>query len=322
VRRLLIAAVCVLALGGASSAGSAESYKIVIYTTWATTDQGAVGHAYVQLRHGSTNMIYGKYPDGKWLFDTDGKIKDDGGRGWRLRMTWQVNADQFGLAKQYLNRQRERPDNYKLLSDNCVEFVVSVARAGGVTVPNYKGKVGQPDPEYLYDSMVSLKNRGEQFHGGVVDQNQSPGTAASAAHDPPPPSPPCCAVDAILDGAASYPGKLARELRLGYQRQYLPPGSLSGKKYGVVITNTDVRANLYAIRWGDGRITRSARPRATAPGQVSFYHRYRRPPRKPLSVVIVQNGRVLQYLQTVRTAGAGPNAQIDAEPAPPPETDF
>jgi hypothetical protein len=86
----------------------------------------------------------------------------------------------------------------------------------------------------------------------------------------------------------------------------------------VKITHTDVRKNLYVISWGDGSTTDGVLARRSAPGTVTFSHRYARGSHRPLRVVVLENGRVLVYVQPLRGGGAGAHAQVDAEPAPPP----
>jgi hypothetical protein len=51
---------------------------------------------------------------------------------------------------------------------------------------------------------------------------------------------------------------------------------------------------------------------------VTFTHRYARGWHGSLRAVVLENGRVLEYLQPLRPQGAGSHVQIDAEPAPPP----
>jgi hypothetical protein len=51
---------------------------------------------------------------------------------------------------------------------------------------------------------------------------------------------------------------------------------------------------------------------------VTFSHRYARGWHGSLRTVVLENGRVLEYVQPLRARGAGPDVQIDAEPAPPP----
>jgi hypothetical protein len=316
----LAVALALVAAGAGSASAESTPWKIAIYTTIGSTDQGAVGHVYVQLRHGSQNLIFGKYPGGKWLFDTDGEIKNDGGRGWSWRITWQVDHDHWGIAKTYLLQQQARPDNYKFLSDNCVQFAVNLARRAGVSPPDYS-TAGVPDPTALRDTLEKVGND-KHVNKGLVVKNRSPGTSASGAHDPPSPTPPCCDVQQTVHLAVSDPQAVARSMGLQYRVIRLAPGSLApDRSYRVVIRHTDIDRNLYAIRWGDGKVTFGIRPREVA-GTVRFAHDYASTPSKPLAVVIVQNGRVLEYVQSLEPTGGASHAQVDPEPAPPPQRLF
>lgn len=326
IRKLVVAVLVTLfvpgAIGGAASATAATPYKIALYTTTGSAHPGLVGHVFVQLRHGTTNLIFGKYPGGNWIFDTDGKIKDDGDRTWGFRITYVVNSDRWGLARTYLMHQQARPDNYRLLSDNCVQFAVNVGERAHLKIPAYKNFVGVPQPSSFYSSLEEIGS-GHTFHGGLVYKNPHPADTASGAPDPPSSTPPCCDVDGILGLAASSPLRLARDLHLSYRVYHLNQASLdSSGDFRVTITHTNPDDNLYAIRWGDSSHTFGVRPRTSGPGQVTFRHHYAHAPGQPLKVMIVENGQVLDYNDRLTPLGSGTHAAVVNEPPPPPQRPF
>jgi hypothetical protein len=315
---------CALAFGaawGAASASADTPYKFAIYSTVGSSDQGLAGHVFVQLRHGATDEIFGKYPGGWFVFHTNGEIRDDGPTRWGWRITYTISHAKWAEAQVYLSSQRVHPDDYRLLSDNCVEFAVEVARRAGVEAPPYQD-LGIPEPSALTRHM-SLIGSGHTHHGGLVLENHNDNVTASGAPDPPPPTPPCCDVKKILDTAISNPRKLARKLRLEFRAYHVRPGRLgAGGSYRIEITHTNVHQNLYAVRWGDGSSTRGVEPRTSSPGTVAFHHHY--PPgwRGSVSAVVLQNGRVLEYVQPLGHRGRGSGLQVDHEPPPPPPAPF
>jgi hypothetical protein len=255
------------------------------------------------------------------VFDTGGDIRDDGASEWSWRITYTVTQGAWNDARQYLSQQRRHPDSYRLLNDNCVEFAAAVARHAGAALPHYRGLFGVPDPTTLTITLAVIGSHHE-FDLGLVLHNPHTHDTASGAPDPPSPTPPCCDVLRILRGAVADPRKLARGLRFEFRAYRVAPGAVAGdQRYRVEITRTNVKQNLYAVRWGDRTSATAALPRPSARGTVSFSHRYRRGFTGSLTVVVVQNGRVLEYVQPLRSRGAA-HAQVDPEPAPPAPREF
>ncbi len=317
---LVLAFVCALAFAtwGAARASADGPYKVAVYSTIHTSEQGLTGHVFVQLRHDGTNEIWGKYPGGWWVFDTNGDLRFDGSSKWSWRITYTVSHSSWTAAFDYLEAQVHHPDAYRLFTDNCVEFAAEVVRRAGHHLPHYRFLGSVPDPSTLTLALEGTGN-GNLFDGGRVLHNPDPDHTASGAPDPPPATPPCCDVTGIIKTATADPRTLARSLRLQFRKYSLAPGTPgAGGRFTVKITHTDVRRNLYVINWGDGSTTDGVLPRSSVAGTVTFSHRYVRGWHGSLRAVVLENGRVLEYVQPLRPRGAGSHVQIDAEPAPPP----
>jgi hypothetical protein len=319
-----LACACALAFGaawGAARASASQPYKFAIYSTVGSSHQGLTGHVFVQLRHGATDEIFGKYPGGWWVFDTNGEIRDDGPTRWGWRITYTISQAKWAEAQAYVSSQRVHPDTYRLLSDNCVEFAVEVARRAGVEPPPYQD-LGVPEPTAL-TRHLSLIGSGNTYHEGLVLENPDDNVTASGAPDPPPPVPPCCDVAKILDTALSNPHRLANDLRLEFRQYHLRRGHLAANDtYRIEVTHTNVHQNLYAVRWGDGSSTRGVEPRTSSPGTVAFHHHNAPGWRGSVTVVVLQNGRVLEYVQSLGRGRRGSGLQIDRESPPPPPRAF
>jgi hypothetical protein len=309
------------------------TYKIVFYVDYGTSSSSSsggatTGHGYVQLRRndggdpqsGRSDLVYGKYPSGNYVFNTKGVIRSDAASSWTWRITFAVSADQYNKAATLINNELANPSDYKLLSSNCVDFQARVASAAGLTLPNYIGTDTIPDPEYLNTSLAAAGD-GATANGGTVQKNTG-GTTASGAPDPPG-FPECCSSDTIANHAINNPSDLATGVGFQLTDTVLPLDSLnSDNSYGVSFTNSDPHFNLYAIDWGDGTRSLGEDPPLGSDGYVDFSHTYASGNNENLKVYLIENGEIHEYDRTVGSPSGSGHRETDSEDTPPNQTSY
>ena len=314
---------------GAAQVSNSKPDALIVYTSYGAPGASAVGHTYIDLVDRvhpnckpSCQHIWGKYPGGNWLFDTDGSIKDDANTVWSWRIMYPLTVAEYNAAFTFLVDQQKHPSRYKFLSDNCMAWAADVTAKAGQFMVFYTNAVGVPEPAVFRDRLKAYGN-GSHVRGGVILENPRPGSTAIGAPDPPPSVPPCCDVDGVARMALSDPVTLSQDLQVKYSSATLPADHLNADgSYSVVIERAHPSGNLYSVSWGDGTDTIGERTTAVTTGTVVLSHTYKTTPTGPLRVAVLENGLLSETVRTLEAPDGSGHAELMNEPTPPPQVRY
>ncbi|MDQ6776804.1 MAG: PKD domain-containing protein [Actinomycetota bacterium] len=262
------------------------------------------GHVFVQMlpdrgrQKGSKNLVYGLSPVSAWHpFGGAGEFPNTNAtHGWDYKICYPVSVRRYNNMANFINRSLARPPNYDLLDSNCVIWSENVAGVGGIRLPSSINRAGIPDPAALEDNLISI-GAGKKFRGGTVRKN--PGRVApNGGADP---------VSRMLD-ANSYtgleefalraPGRLAAGLHLRNHELHLPTRSLGlNQRATVALTGVKPSKAIIAMSWGDGSVSLQ-RPSAS--------HRYGRPGRYRITIVVVKNSTLFRVTGSILVMRVAP----------------
>jgi hypothetical protein len=303
--------------------------QLIVYTSFDHYLKTVPGHVFVDIKDThdaqckpiACHHIWGKYPGGTNIFDTDGKIKTDNGTAWTWRISYNLTQSQYNAAFDFLVSQQKNPSRYQIKGANCVDWAAQIAsKAGHPLSFDYKDFANISDPRVFRDTLEKA-GIGSTLAGGLVLTNPKPNSNANGAPDPPPPAPPCCDVGNILQVTMTDPRSLASDLGLRFSQRQLSPDHLNGDgSYDLVIDNTDPAHNLYGVVWGDGKSTVAERPMKVAKSEVVLSHTYQTQPANPLQVFILENGQLNELDRNIQgPQGGSGESEYVVEPPPGPK---
>jgi RHS repeat-associated protein len=112
-----------------------------------------LGHSFIGLRDTDkhTNVRVGFYPkDGTSLDVARGKtvsgtIKNNDQHSYNIEKDIKVTDKQYQNVVDSVKKDAANPPNFNLYNENCTDWVIQKAAAGGVTLPSNSGGEGSPN---------------------------------------------------------------------------------------------------------------------------------------------------------------------------------
>jgi hypothetical protein len=221
----------------------------------------------------------------------------EGEHEWDWKICYPVSKDRYDRAAALIRTDEANPPDYILLKFNCTDWVASIAKQVGITLPPYsanllrkdsiskqipdflsflKGPVENltpeinigslADPERLSEELKRLYEHKASFQGGVVYGNFKHVTPTDAV-DPPTTRLDLDSVEDIVSLGLQNPSRLATGLGLAVRDEKL--GSVHvgvGQELETVLRQD--KGDIVDIRFGDG---------TAAAQQSRFSHTFRRP---------------------------------------------
>lgn len=305
-----------------SSTAKAADAEIVFYADTDTASSGSgSGHAYVQLvpligPQKGQSFTYGFYPNGRYLDQDPGVVQDDKGRignnKWLYRIRYPVNADQYNKALTFVNTVGElgnkgKSPYYHLRTQNCVNFIQSVAGQAGIALPaatsNRFAGFQVEDPLKLSESMGDIfSNQNGKFDGGTVEKNAhfvnnapirpgiSPAFSSTGPRD--------IGYEELIDATHSTPDIVANYTRTLLNRRPADPFPLApGGTVQVTLTSVNLPEQIISIDWGDN---------SPMVGEAaSFSHIYTSPGIHMLSLGVNDDSQTALYTFPVDVTASG-----------------
>jgi RHS repeat-associated protein len=140
------------------------------------------GHAFVGLAdtdHPNSQVFRGFYPKNKWDLISDqtasvtGKVKDDKGHDWNINKSFHITDDQFLKLIDEINNAAKAPQDYNILTFNCVDWVLWLANSIGIDIQTVKGKDAEGN------SADDPGDLGEDLRNSGGTQDNSPSSPSS-----------------------------------------------------------------------------------------------------------------------------------------------
>jgi hypothetical protein len=261
-----------------------------------------IGHGFVKLMpmnnaQAGQSLGYGLYPATYDIFGGAGIIKNDSTRRSDFCITYNVTPAQYNAAVAVISAAITAPPAYNMGTNNCVDFINSVAAAAGITLPNTATSIpldgSVSDPAAMWNSLSGIGNGGTfgsgtvMTTGGMVAVNTpndfSYAGLTNDGHD-----------DA--SNVASYTGLPFDQVNLGA----LTANDLTG--ITINLTNPDLSASITSVDWGDG---------SPYPGQQSsFSHVYGAPGTYDADLFVMDSGAVHSYPMSI-SVSSSPASSVD-----------
>lgn len=216
---------------------------ITFYHQPGDANNGA-GHAFLSLTwKDGTTRFYGFYAVNlKNLFLGAQGIILGGEPNWDYSISYPISVSQYGSAATIVTHDWVSPPTYSLLTFNCMNWVVKVANAAGVLLPNSQDEAGVSDPGTFGASLANIGN-GNSSNGGLVTANASPD----------PPTPFDYSYAGLETAGHANPSGLATSIGLAYDPVNLGTVNANSTN-GLVLTLAGINTNqsLISMSWGDG----------------------------------------------------------------------
>lgn len=103
----------------------------------------ALGHTFIGIEQGEVIRNIGFYPDNggvaNLLSDQDGELHDNSGSKYHVSISLDITSTQLTSIINFIENY---PPRYSLNNYNCSDFGLSVAKLGGLSLPETKGTYG------------------------------------------------------------------------------------------------------------------------------------------------------------------------------------
>ncbi|WP_456473796.1 hypothetical protein [Candidatus Pyrohabitans sp.] len=127
------------------------------------------GHSWVTLECNGFKAGYGFYPNGGNPISTQGIMMDDSTRIWHYRICYPITTKQKNAIIKTVKAWTKY--TYRVLSQNCTDFIEDVAAAAGLKLPP-TSDFGISRPNRFASSLKGILKSGKKtFHGGTVEKN-------------------------------------------------------------------------------------------------------------------------------------------------------
>jgi hypothetical protein len=269
------------------------------------------GHTFIQLlpdrgpQARSKDLVYGFATDPWWKFlDGPGVISSNATHHWSYKICYSVSAGQYDSMEARIAAQIRSPPRYKLLSFNCTDWVIGIARVGGIKLPPANGLGARlpfvSDPVAL-ETSLRLIGAGKEFDGGTVHRN--PGKVApNAGADPPPFPRDVDSYTTVVENALYYPATLAAGTHLReHERTHARLTIGRRKELTIRLAHVNSNVSVVAIDWGD---------RSSTLQHPSAAHRYARNGTFTVRAVVVRDATLFRSTFVTHVSGEGHSANL------------
>ena len=343
----------VASLGDAVPAGAQIGIKLSRACVYADAPHPPLftGHAFLQLIPNSgpqarpatrRTLVYGfvTKPGQEWraTIGGPGAVISNADHVWTYRICYNVNRTRYNAMQAEITRDEKAPPNYKLTTFNCTNWVLRIAKTGGLTVPpasppraglflfgpfifDPRAIANVADPDTLAVSLATI-GVGKMFHGGTVEDNPK-NLRPNAFPDSASTQLDVDSYTGLLEFALADPGRLAAGTGLHDDERRLALHTL-GTNGSLTLKLADVRAAnaIIGVSWGDG---------SAIVQRATTAHRYSRPGTYLVRAVVVR-GAVLfrvtfvervvmgdgsDHLQFTVPVSDRPTVAFPSPPAPP-----
>ncbi len=255
-----------------------------------------IGHGFVQLKpmggpQAGQTLGYGLYPAGNDIFGGAGIIKNDTTRRSDFCLCFPVTVAQYNAAAALIRAAIAAPPAYNMATNNCVDFVNSVATAAGITLPNtatsipFDGSVS--DPAAMWNSFDAI-GVGGGFMGGTLASIGGPVT---------PGTPNDYSYAGLVNDGHSDPAGVASYTSLALDSQNLGLFNANlGSGIDLNLSNVSLSSSIISIDWGDGSILEQQ--------FTSFNHIYSNPGSYNANLFVMDSGAVHTYDMLINVGGS------------------
>jgi len=230
---------------------------------------------------------------------------------WTWRIVYNVTAQQYNSAASYVNGEIQNPSPYGLLRDNCVDWIVRVAKAAGVTIPSmsdtglFHPLIPISDPGAAANSLAAIGDGGS-FHGGKVLKNTN-GLTPRGTPDPPTQDTLLAGLDTTVSLLLRNSSALASFMNVTLVQKTIAPVNMgTGGQLALALHNVNLNNSLAVVDFGDGSQVQTQ--------LLSLSHSFSSPGTYHSSVFVLNSGAIDKFLFDVNVAGGSSNlAEVSIE---------